>query len=97
MITTRSAGAAVSLVEELLASRPADDTDGVVLELDIAVLDTADMDLPKPIEELAAAGIHFESGRELDLEMGAEIRAARLTERLASELNPDASDTPDPA
>jgi len=62
-VTAASAGAAVSLVEELLASRPDDDTAGAVLELDIAVLDTADMELPKPIEEIAAARIHFESGR----------------------------------
>ncbi len=62
-VTAASASAAVSLVEALYAERADDDTAGSVLELDLAVLDTAAMDLPTSIDEIDTEGIHFESGR----------------------------------
>jgi len=62
-VTAASAGAAVSLVEKSCADLDQDDPAGVILEIDVALLDITEMDLPKPAEEIEAAGIHFESGR----------------------------------
>ena len=64
-VTAATASGAVRLVEKLGGAHDddADDPAGTIEEIEVTVLDVAQMELPLGLDELAKEGVHFESGR----------------------------------